>query len=71
MSQTKSPNTDAFPKGMSQPALRALHAEGYATLEDVAGSSKNDLLALHGFGPKSVPLLESALEQEGLEPLKP
>ncbi len=67
----KAPNTDAFPAGMSQPALRALAESGYMKLEDLAGVSKAGLLALHGIGPKSIPILEAGLKEKGLESLGP
>jgi predicted flap endonuclease-1-like 5' DNA nuclease len=47
------------------PATRALAAKGILTIEDVAGWTRGDLLALHGVGPKAVRLLEEALQAEG------
>ena len=67
----KSPYTDAFPKGMSQPAIRALVEAGYTKLEQIAGASAKELLTLHGFGPKSIPIIRAALEDANLESLKP
>ena len=62
----KSPHTQAFPKGMSQPAIRALVHAGITSLEQVAGKRESDLLKLHGFGPKSIPILREALLERGL-----
>jgi hypothetical protein len=51
------------------PATRALASIGVASLEEVAGKSAAELLALHGFGPRAVRLLNEALEEAGLAPL--
>ncbi|MGD9711853.1 MAG: DNA-binding protein [Thermomicrobiales bacterium] len=71
MTSEKSPLTEHFPKGMSQPALRALEEVGFVRLEDAAGASKRELLRLHGFGPKSIPLLDDGLRERKLPPLRP
>ena len=57
-----------FPK-MSQPALNALRHAGYTELEQLSGLDERDLLALHGFGPKAVTILQSALAELGLAPI--
>jgi hypothetical protein len=57
-----------FPK-MGQPALDALRHAGYTELEQLAGRDERDLLALHGFGPKAVRILQDALAQRGLAPI--
>jgi hypothetical protein len=49
-----------FPKGLSQPALRALLEAGYTSLEQVTAASAAELLALHGVGPKAIRLLREA-----------
>ncbi|MET0741047.1 MAG: helix-hairpin-helix domain-containing protein [Candidatus Nanopelagicales bacterium] len=51
------------------PATRALAAAGITSLEDVAGRSSSELLALHGVGPKAIRLLSDALEELGLDEL--
>ena len=66
----KSPYTDAFPKGLSQPAIRALVDAGYTRLEQLAGASEKELLKLHGFGPKAIPTIRQALEDAKLTPLQ-
>jgi hypothetical protein len=38
-------------------------------LEQAAGWSRRDLLALHGVGPKAVRILAQALADAGLPPL--
>ena len=48
------------------PARRALEQAGVTTLEDVAARSEQDLLALHGVGPRAVRTLREALAAQGL-----
>jgi hypothetical protein len=45
------------------PATRALLAAGYTTLESVAGIPDEELLALHGVGPKAIRIIRAALDQ--------
>ncbi|MEZ5377631.1 MAG: hypothetical protein R2733_14090 [Acidimicrobiales bacterium] len=47
------------------PATRALASIGVTTLEQVAGRSEQELLALHGFGPRAVRILNEALAARG------
>ena len=56
----------ALPKGLSQPALRALASIDVQSLEDLTRHSKNEVAALHGMGPKGATLLISTLEQANL-----
>ena len=55
----------ALPK-IGAPATRALTAAGYHCLEDLAGSSRTTLLALHGVGPRAIRLLDEAMAEHGL-----
>lgn len=48
------------------PATRGLAAAGITGLEDLAGASRSELLALHGVGPRAVAILEEALSTKGL-----
>ena len=48
------------------PATRALTAAGYTTLESVAAVPDEELLALHGVGPRAIRLLRAALEAHHL-----
>lgn len=48
------------------PARRALEKQGITTLEQLAAYSDSELLALHGFGPSSLPKLRAALAAQGL-----
>lgn len=58
---------DAFPKGIGQPALRALYAAGYKRLNELAAVSEKELLAMHGVGPKAVRIMREALQAQGLD----
>jgi DNA uptake protein ComE-like DNA-binding protein len=69
MSKTVKP-TDAFPKGTSQPAIRAFNGAGFTRFEQLAGASESELLKLHGVGPKAIRAIQQALADSGLEPLK-
>lgn len=52
---------------MGKPALRALTAAGITRLSHVAARSDDELLALHGVGPKAVRLLRAALAETEAE----
>jgi len=53
--------TVPIPAGIGKPALRALAAAGIKSLEDVARTSEDDLLELHGVGPRAIEILKAAL----------
>ncbi|MFZ2489191.1 MAG: DNA-binding protein [Anaerolineae bacterium] len=55
-----------FPAGCSQPALRALAAAGFTELAQLTAVSEDDLLRLHGMGPKALRALAAALAERGL-----
>lgn len=55
----------ALPR-IGKPATQALAVIGVTTLEQVAKYSEKELLALHGFGPKAIRLLEPVLAEHGL-----
>jgi len=50
-----------LPAAIGRPATRALAQAGITTLSDVARLSDEDLLALHGVGPRAVRILRAAL----------
>jgi hypothetical protein len=64
-------NTEAFPKGVWQPAIRALAEEGFTDFRQLSGESEKALLQPHGVGPKSIRVIKQALIDAGLEPMKP
>jgi DNA-directed RNA polymerase alpha subunit len=51
---------------ISQPAHRALKGAGIETLEQLTQFREDELLALHGFGPKALGILKSILAEHGL-----
>ena len=55
---------DAFPPGVAQPALRALAATRHTSLDQLT-TAKEDLMALHGMGPKAMGTLRAALKARG------
>jgi DNA-directed RNA polymerase alpha subunit len=63
---TEEEATSEFAGIVSRPAQRALEAAGYARLEELAHVSEKDLLALHGFGPKGIRMLNAELARRGL-----
>lgn len=58
--------TDGFMSGLSAPAQRALQGAGIKTLRQLSQRTEQDILALHGIGPASMPKLRQALAAEGL-----
>ena len=54
-----------LPKGIGQPATRALASIGVTTLDQVIEHSEKDLLKLHGMGPKAIRVLKEALAEQG------
>lgn len=51
---------------ISQPAHRALQGAGIETLEQLTRYSEDELLGLHGFGPKALRILKTTLNEYGL-----
>lgn len=51
---------------ISKPAHRALKGAGIETLEQLTKFREDELLALHGFGPKALEILKSKLAENGL-----
>lgn len=51
---------------ISAPATRALAGIGVTTVEQLAGHTEKDLLALHGFGPKAIRILRPVMEERGI-----
>ena len=57
---------DGFPRGIGRPATGALLAAGYTDLAQLDGIAEDDLLRMHGVGPKAVAVLREALAERGL-----
>lgn len=50
---------------VGRPAQRALEAAGYRKLDELTHVSEKDLLALHGFGPNGIRMLNAELARRG------
>ncbi|MBE2182365.1 MAG: hypothetical protein IAE89_02965 [Anaerolineae bacterium] len=55
-----------FPKGLAQPALRALQGAGIQNLEQLSKFSEVEIEELHGIGPNALNKLRDALEAKGM-----
>lgn len=62
---TERPADEGLPR-IGAPATRALRGAGYTTLRSLAGADREELLRLHGMGPKAMRILEAELEKRGL-----
>lgn len=51
---------------LSAPARGALEHAGISTITKLSQYSEREILALHGMGPKSIPILREALSEAGL-----
>ncbi|HSJ29617.1 MAG TPA: helix-hairpin-helix domain-containing protein [Acidimicrobiia bacterium] len=58
-----SPGEGDLPPSIGRPATQALVGAGITTLDDVAARSEQELLAMHGVGPKAVRILAEALAE--------
>lgn len=56
-----------LPVGIPKPALRALEAAEISKLEDFTSVSEEELLKLHGMGPKAIRIITEALHAQGLD----
>ncbi len=56
---------DAIPP-IGAPAFRALDSIGISKLADLTKYTEKELLALHGFGPRALSILQDALDKKGL-----
>jgi predicted flap endonuclease-1-like 5' DNA nuclease len=56
-----------LPRGIGQPATRALNGEGITSLEQAATHTEAQLLALHGVGPKAIRVLREAFAEHNLD----
>jgi DNA-directed RNA polymerase alpha subunit len=63
--QKRKPKT-GFLSHLASPARRALENQGITTLHKLSTYSKKEILALHGMGPASLPVLENALKENSL-----
>jgi predicted flap endonuclease-1-like 5' DNA nuclease len=56
-----------LPNEIGKTAARELSLRGITSLEQVARRSREELLAIHGVGPKAIRILEGALAAKGLD----
>lgn len=54
-----------LPAGLAKPAQRALAGAGVVRLEQLTRFSKDEILKLHGMGPKAMETLRQALAARG------
>lgn len=59
--------TSGWMAKLSAPARRALEGVGIRTLRDLSARTEVELLALHGFGPATLPILRRELASAGLQ----
>ena len=62
----RSPQEHDLPRGIGQPAHRALAAAGVECLAQVAERTEADLRRLHGVGPRAIGVLSAALAARGM-----
>lgn len=48
------------------PATRALNGAGITQLEDLTEATEDEIIALHGMGPKALIILKAAMAEHGL-----
>lgn len=56
-----------IPANIGKPAFTALNLAGIATLKQVAEMTDEELLAMHGVGPKAVRILREAIKQSKIK----
>lgn len=56
---------DALPREIGRPATHALALIGIARLTQLAEMTEEEVLSLHGVGPKAVSVLRTALQNSG------
>jgi DNA-directed RNA polymerase alpha subunit len=59
------------PMDLGRPAHRALAAAGITRLEQFTSISEEELLKLHGIGPKAIRIIKESLCKNGLAFAKP
>jgi len=59
-------NQGDFPDSLSSPAIRALLNAKIYNLKQLSKYTEDDILKLHGMGPKSIPVLKEALKQKNM-----
>jgi Bacterial RNA polymerase, alpha chain C terminal domain. len=57
--------THEFPRSIGKPATHALLNQGITTLKQLTRFSEQELLAMHGMGPKAIGILKNLLAEKG------
>jgi len=70
MSKKTEQADELFSKVVGQPAIRAFNEAGCSRFEQLSGVSRSELAALHGVGPKSLRIIQQALINGELEPMR-
>lgn len=52
---------------ISAPARRALESKNICTLQQLSKFTEKQILAMHGIGPSSIPVLKAELKKAGLQ----
>ncbi|AOV06465.1 hypothetical protein [Sporosarcina ureilytica] len=55
---------------LAKPALRALAGAGISKLDDLAKYREEEVMELHGMGPKAMAVLQQAMEENSVPFLK-
>lgn len=63
---TSSAQASDLPARLAQPARRALAGAGYTRLAQLTQATEDDIMQLHGMGPKALDQLRQALTAKGL-----
>lgn len=58
--------TSDLPLKLAKPAQRALNGAGYFQLEQLTKVTEEELMKLHGMGPKALEMLRHTLAEKGL-----
>jgi len=66
MARQPEPQQSDLPRGIGNPATRALALVGLHRLAQLAKVGEAELLKLHGVGPKAIRVLREALAEQGL-----
>lgn len=59
--------TNEFLSHFVKPVRGAFQEEGILSPEDLAKYSEKEVLAIHGVGPKSIPVMKQVLSESGLK----
>ncbi|RYZ49400.1 MAG: hypothetical protein EOP49_16350 [Sphingobacteriales bacterium] len=67
VTRSEDEKADSFFDGFARPAASALKHAGINSAEQLAGYTQKAILAMHGIGPASLPVLKQKLKDRGLD----